>query len=95
VPFLSFCFVLFCLIFGFFYGMFVRFSTRGVQKHHKFSFGEKKVERKQFFFPVVFFLQLDFIAFGPWAVSLHEELKNTITIFSKIRPENLKKPPKK
>jgi hypothetical protein len=29
------------------------------------------------------------------AVSLHEELKNTIKIFSKIRPENLKKISKK
>jgi hypothetical protein len=29
------------------------------------------------------------------AVSLHEERKNTIQIFSKIRPENLQKPPKK
>jgi hypothetical protein len=34
-----------------------------------------------------------FIAF--LAVSLHEEPKNTIKIFSKIRPENLKKSQKK
>jgi hypothetical protein len=29
------------------------------------------------------------------AVSLHEEPKNTIKIFSKIRPENIKKSQKK
>jgi hypothetical protein len=29
------------------------------------------------------------------AVSLHDELKNTIKIFSKIRPENPKKSEKK
>jgi hypothetical protein len=34
-----------------------------------------------------------FLAF--LAVFLHEELKNTIKAFSKIRPENLKKPQKK
>jgi hypothetical protein len=75
----------------------VRFSTRGVQKHHKKCFGgspcqkllAEKVEgdKKTFFlssFPFDFF-----IAF--LAVSLHEELKNIIKIFSKTRPENLKK----
>jgi hypothetical protein len=30
-----------------------------------------------------------------FAVSLHEELQNTMKICSKIRPENLKKPQKK
>jgi hypothetical protein len=81
----------------------VRFSTRGVQKHHKKLFGEnlcqkllaEKVEKKKLFsfrlfpFPIEFFL----IAF--LAVSLHEEPKNTIKIFSKIRPANLKKSQKK
>jgi hypothetical protein len=80
----------------FFNGVFVRFSTRGVQKHHKKRFGEspsfgRKVERKKN--PVVFTLRFVLIAF--LAVSLHEELKNTIKIFSKIRPENLKKSQKK
>jgi hypothetical protein len=91
-------YLLFFLVFLFeiFYGVFVRFSTRGVQKHHKKLFGESPVknfgpkklrENKLFFlrlFPSIFF-----IAF--LAVSLHEEPKNTIKIFSKIRPENLKK----
>jgi hypothetical protein len=78
----------------------VRFSTRGVQKHHKTLFGgntcqkllAEKVEEKKLFsfrlFPSIFF-----IAF--LAVSLHEEPKNTIKIFSQIRPENLKKSQKK
>jgi hypothetical protein len=83
-----------------FYGVFVRFSTRGVQKHHKKLFGEnpcqkllaEKVEEKKNFFPVVFSHQFFFIVF--LAVSLHDEPKTTIKIFSKIRPEiskNLKK----
>jgi hypothetical protein len=78
----------------------VRFSTRGVQKHHKNFFGKvhvknfwpKKVEKKNLF-PVVFSHRFFFIAF--LTVSLHEEPKNTIKIFSKIRPENLKKPQKR
>jgi hypothetical protein len=47
----------------------------------------EKVEKKKSFssFPIEFI----FIAF--LAGSLHEEPKNTIKIFSKIRPENLKK----
>ena len=57
------------------------------------NFWPKKLrEKKTFFlssFPIDFFL----IAF--LAVSLHEEPKNTIKIFSKIRPENLKKSQKK
>jgi hypothetical protein len=81
-------------------GVFVRFSTRGVQKHHKKLFGgnpcqkllAEKVEKKKLFsfrlFPSIFF-----VAF--LAVSLHEEPKNTIKIFSKIKPENLKKSQKK
>ena len=80
-------------------GIFVRFSTRGVQKHHKQILGEIHVEsflpkklRKQKCMPF-FFLRLFFIAF--LAVSLHEEPKNTIKIFPKIRPENLKKSQKK
>jgi hypothetical protein len=84
----------------FFYGVFVRFSTRGVQKHHKKLFGgspcqkllAEKVERKKLFscrlFPSIFF-----IAF--LAISLDEEPQNTIKTFSKIRPENLKKSQKK
>jgi hypothetical protein len=41
-----------------------------------------------FFFPPVVFPFDFFIAF--LAVSLHEELKNTIKTFSEVRPENLK-----
>jgi hypothetical protein len=44
-------------------------------------------------FPVVFSHRFFFIAF--LAVSLLDEPKNTINIFSKIRPENLKKISKK
>jgi hypothetical protein len=59
-------------LFGLFYGVFVRFSTRGVKKHHK-TFWEKpcqklfakKVEKKNVFPSILF------IAF--LAVSLHEE----------------------
>jgi hypothetical protein len=52
--------------------------------------GEVHVKKTLFLssFPIDFF-----IAF--LAVSLHEEPKNTIKIFSKIRPENLKKSQKK
>jgi hypothetical protein len=79
----------------------VRFSTRGVQKHHKTLFWgntcqkllAEKVERKKNFFPFVFSHRFFFIAF--LAVSLHEEPKNTIKIFSQIRPENPKKPQKR
>jgi hypothetical protein len=84
---------------------FVRFSTRptrGVQKHHKpqtFFWGSpcqklfaQKFEGKNFS-PVVYSPSICFIAF--LAVSLHEELKNAIQIFSKIRPKNLKKSQKK
>ena len=39
--------------------------------------------------PFVFFLQFVFNAFS--AVSLHKELKNTIQIFPKKGPENLRK----
>jgi hypothetical protein len=86
--------------FIFSHGVFVRFSTRGVQKHYKKLFGEspcrkllaEKVEKKKPFscrlFPSIFV-----IAF--LAVSLHEEPKNTTKIFSKIRPENRKKSQKR
>ena len=47
--------------FNFFYGVFVRFSTRGVQKHHKKLFGKIHVKnlwpkklRKKNFFPFIF-----------------------------------------
>jgi hypothetical protein len=82
------------LFFIFFYGVFVRFSTRGVQKHHKNflrkihvkSLWPKKLRKKKPFscrlFPSIFL-----IAF--LAVSLHEEPKNSIQLFSKIRPEDL------
>jgi hypothetical protein len=79
----------------------VRFSTRGVQKHHKKLFGEslcqkllaEKVEKKKTCFLSSFPIEFFLIAF--LAVSLHEEPKNTTQIFSKIGPENLKKSQKK
>jgi hypothetical protein len=55
-------------------------------KIHVKTFWPKKVEKKNFF-PVVFSHRFFFNAF--LAVSLHEEPKNTIKIFSKIKPEKL------
>jgi hypothetical protein len=76
----------------------VNFSTRGVQKHHKKmgaiyveNFLPKKLREQKI--PVVFPLRFFFIAF--WAVSLHDELKNTIKTFKQIRHENLKNLKKK
>ena len=54
------------------------------------NFWPKKLRKKN---PFVFSHRNFFIAF--LAVSLHEEPKNTIKIFPKIRPENLKKSQKK
>jgi hypothetical protein len=78
----------------------VRFSTRGVQKHHKKLLGKSMSETfgrkswgKKTLFPFVFSHRFFLIEF--WAVSLHEEPKNTIKIFSKIKPENLKKTQKR
>jgi hypothetical protein len=73
---------------------FVRFSARGVQKHHKTKFGRslcQKLLQKNpgggafllQIFPSVFF-----IAF--LAVSLRGVFKNTTNIFSENSPENLK-----
>jgi hypothetical protein len=59
---------------------------------HVKNFWPKKLRNKNFF-PVVFSHRFFFIAF--LAVSLHEEPKNTLKIFSKIGPENLKKKSKK
>jgi hypothetical protein len=61
-------------------------------KAHVKSFWPKKL-RKNTFFPVVFPHRLFFNRV--LAVSLHEEPKNTIKTFSKVRPENLKKSQKK
>jgi hypothetical protein len=60
-------------------------------KIHVKNFWPKKLRKTKKscrLFPSIFF-----IAF--LAVSLHEDPKNTIKIFSKIRPENLKKSQKK
>jgi hypothetical protein len=54
---------------------------------HVKKFWPKKLRKN--FFPVVFSRRFFLIAF--LAVSLHEEPKNTIKIFSTIRPEHLKK----
>jgi hypothetical protein len=80
---------------------FCAFFNTGVQKHQNKLFGvspsqkllAEKVERKKNYFPVVFSHRFFLIAF--LTVSLHEEPKNTITIFSKTRPQNLKKSQKK
>jgi hypothetical protein len=53
----------------------------------------EKVERKKKLFPFVFSRRFFLITF--LAVSLHKEPKNTIKIFSKIGPENLKKSQKR
>jgi hypothetical protein len=60
-------------------------------KYMSKTFGRKKLRKK--LFPVVFFHRFFFISF--LAVSLHEEPKNTIQIFSEIKPENLKKSQKR
>jgi hypothetical protein len=52
----------------------------------------EKVEEKNFF-PVV--VSHRFVLSRFFAVSLNEEPKNTIKIFSKVRPENLKQSQKK
>jgi hypothetical protein len=77
-----------------FYGVFVRFSTRGVQKHQNLFlenpcqklFAKKKL-RKIPLFPVVFPFDFFNRVFG---LSLHEELKNTIKICLKSDPKILK-----
>jgi hypothetical protein len=51
------------------------------------NFWPKKLRGKKTFFLSSFPIDFFFIAF--LAVSLHEEPKNTIKIFSKIRPENI------
>jgi hypothetical protein len=80
---------------NFVWGIYVRFSTRGVQKHHDMFLGEahvkcqrllaEKVERKKkkscFHFHVAFPHRFFFIAF--LAVSLHEEPKKTDLKISK------------
>jgi hypothetical protein len=77
---------------------FVRFSTRGVQKHDKHFLGETHVKnlwpkklRGGKKIPFVFSHRLFFIAFLAVSLHLHEEPKNTKKIFSQIRPGNLKK----
>jgi hypothetical protein len=57
------------------------------------NFWPKKLRKKTLFFLSSFPIEFILIAF--LAVSLHEEPTNTQKIFSKIRPENLKKSQKK
>jgi hypothetical protein len=91
---------LFFLIFKIFYGVFVRFSKRGVKntintnlgKIHVKSFWPKKLRKKPFFLSS---LSHRLFLSRFLAVSLHEEPKNTIQMFSKIGPENLKKSQKR
>jgi hypothetical protein len=59
---------------------------------HVKSFWPKKLREKKLF-PFRLFPSICLIA--SLAVSLHEDPENTIKIFSKIRPENLKKISKK
>jgi hypothetical protein len=88
-----------CFFVEIFCGVFVRFSTREVQKQHNNFLGEvhvkkllaKKLRKETFFcrrFPSIGLSRF-------LAVSLHEKPKYTINIFSKNRPENLKKSQKK
>jgi hypothetical protein len=83
------------------FGVFVRFVTRGVQKHQKGLLGgsscqkpfAKTTEGKQIknFSPVVFsvFPSTFFLSrFWPLAVFLHEELKNTTTRVLFYQTEN-------
>jgi hypothetical protein len=85
----------FKLIFVIFVMGFVCVSQQGESKTpkkvleevHVKSFWPKKLRNKTFF--LSYFPSIFLIAF--LAVSLHEEPRNTIKIFSKIRPENLKK----
>jgi hypothetical protein len=60
---------------------------------HVKNFLPKKLRKNTFFLSFFSLRFLFLIAF--LAVSLHEKLKNTIKMFSKIRPENLKKSQKK
>jgi hypothetical protein len=73
-------------------GEFKRTTKNFLGEVHIKNFWPKKLRGKKKI-PVVFPHRLFFIAF--LAVSLHEEPKNTIKMFSKIRPENLKKSQKK
>jgi hypothetical protein len=59
------------------YGVLVRFSTRGVQKHHKYFLWEVHVKnfwpkqlRKNNFFPVVFPIDFFYRVFGRFSVSM-------------------------
>jgi hypothetical protein len=78
---------------------YVRFLTRGVHKTPYKHFGGSPcqkllAEKVEFFFSLSSF-PIDFFLIAFFAVSLHEEPKKTIKIFSKIRPGNLKKSQKK
>jgi hypothetical protein len=64
-------------------GEFKNTTKNVLGKVHVKNFWPKKLRKKNFF-PVVFSHRLFLIAF--LAVSLHEEPKNAIKIFSKIRP---------
>jgi hypothetical protein len=83
--------------FNFFCGVFVRFSTRGVQKHHKKLFGENTCQKLLaekveifFFFPFRLYP-------APLCVSQQGEFKNTIKHFlgeihvKNFWPKNLRK----
>jgi hypothetical protein len=91
----------FLLIFIIFLMAFLCVSQQGEFKNTKKNFlgkvyvknfWPKKLGKKNFF-PSVFSHRIFF--YRVLAVSLHEEPKNTTKIFSKIRPENLKKTQKK
>jgi hypothetical protein len=91
LPFL-FCFNL--------YGVFVRFSTRGVQEHQTNLFEGSPCQKllaktvEGFFFPLPSF-PFDFSFNAFLAVSLHEEPKNTTKMFSKTRHQTSKSPKKR
>jgi hypothetical protein len=73
-------------------------SQQGEFKNTTKFFGENPyqkplAEKVEIFVSFRLFPSFLFVVF--LAVSLHEEPENTIKIFSKIRPENLKKPQKR
>jgi hypothetical protein len=65
-------------------------TIKKLGKVHVKNFWPKKLRNKTFF---RLFPSICFIAF--FAVSLHEEPKNTIKIFSKNKPENFKQSQKR
>jgi hypothetical protein len=75
-----------------FYGISVSFSARVFKNTQTTIWGKSMSKKLRKQDPVVSPLRFLLIAF--LAVSLREELKNAIQIFSKIRPKNFQNPKK-